>query len=235
MSVRKFFTVLMMISALIVSQTVYAEKSDWASSNYNFGKINTVLLLDVTVNPDLDYGGMIGLRGLQNTFRDRCRQVLNTHYKVITEDEALVILSVELNRNLEKLALENAIEARKIVMNNAWRIADAFIMGNIETWGNKKYTPSSNVNYAAVIEQRNYYDDRGHLNHERVLIPLPAQYLPEDTDVPAIGIIMRAYETGNETVIFERYEMRIRRPQEAQTEMFGEMCTQFAESFMSKR
>ena len=234
MLAKKFFGILFLLVTLIFSQPVHAEKTDWFAQNYDFRGIRSVILLDVTVNPELDYGGMIGLRGLQNTFRNRCRQVLYPQIQFFSEDEAMIFIGTQLNMNLEKLSLENPTEARLIVMNNAWRMADAFILGSIESWGDRSYTPSSNISYAKIVENRTYYDERGHARPDTVIVPLPAQYLPEGTDVPAIGMILRAYSTKNESIIFERYEMRIRRSDESQTELFSSMCESFSKDFLSK-
>lgn len=233
MFIKKFFGAIILSAMLILSTPVHAEQSDWVSSNFDFRQIKSVIILDATINPELDYGGMIGLRGLQNTFLKYCAQTLNPTCKVISEEEARVILSTQISVNLERLYVEEPFQARQLVMKNAWRIADAYILGIVDSWGNRSYTAPTNVDYAKVIEQRNYYDGVGNVKPDTVLIPVPANYRPEGTDVPAIGMILRAYYSKNESIVFERYEMRLRKSNESQMDLFGSMAASFSAKFAS--
>lgn len=234
MLIKKLFGALIILATLTFSQNVHAAQSDWVAQNFDFRNIKSVIILDAAVNPNLDYGGIIGLRGLQNTFRNSCRQELYTTLQVFSEDEARVVIGKEIGVNLERLFLEDPIKARQLVMENAWRMADAYILGIIDSWGNKTYTAPTNVEYAELMEKRNYHDAQGNVHPDNVLVPVPEKYLPEGTDVPAIGMILRAYAAKNETIIFERYEMRIRKTDESQTALFGNMSADFAAAFAAK-
>lgn len=234
MFVKKFFGALILAAMLIFPQVVHANQSDWFAPNFDFRSIKSVIILDATINPELDYGGMIGLRGLQNNFFKSCREQLKPFVQVFSEDEARVVIGTKIGVNIERIYVEDPTQARLLIMSNAWRMADAYILGIVDSWGNKSYTAPSNVDYAKIIESRHYYDTRGNVRPDTVLVPVNEKYLPQDTDVPAIGMIFRAYFAQKEAVVFERYEMRVRKADESQIDLFKDMSASFASAVAAK-
>ena len=234
MFARKFFVALIVLTLTTLPQLAHANQSDWAASNFNFRDIKSVIILDATINPNLDYGGMLALRTLQNTFTTRNIQQLNPVCQVFSEEQARVVLSTLTGINLEQLYNEHPYEARQIVMKNAWRMADACVLGLVESFGGKSYTESTDADYVKIVEQRTYYDNSNRPRFDTVLVPLPENYRAEGTDVPAIGMIFRVYSSKNESIILERYEMRTRQPNESQVDLFGDMSASFANLLASK-
>ena len=133
---KKIFGVMMLLAIMLVPQSVSATKDDWFDKNFYFRNVKTVIVFDVSVSPGVDYGGTIALRNMQDTFLDNSRKLKCT---VITEAQAYRTLSRQLGMNLEDIAYSNPLHARQIVMQNAYRIADAWVIGNVDTIANNFY------------------------------------------------------------------------------------------------
>ena len=211
--IKKFFGAILLL--IIFSQNVSAERIDRVDEQFNFHSINRVIILDATVNPDLDYGGMVALRGLQNTFRLTCTKMLNRDCVVYSEFAAMQILGEKLKINLLRLSIDEPLKARELLMKNAWRIADAYVFGVVDSWGGSTYRANENVEYKDVRRGKD-------------VVPVAEKYLPSATDVAAIGVVLRVYSAKDDSIVFERQEMRARRPDESQKNLFAAICTDFA-------
>ena len=211
--IKKFFGAILLL--IIFSQNVSAERIDRVDEQFDFQSIHRVIVLDATVGDNLSYGGMVGLRGLQNTFRDVCTNTLNRDCVVYSEFAAMQILGENLKINLLRLSIDDSLKAREILMKNAWRIADAYIFGEVNSWGGDTYRANENAEYRDV--------QRG-----KDVVPVAENYLPSSTDVAAIGMTLRVYSAEDGAIIFERKEIRARRSDESQKNLFAAICTDFA-------
>ena len=104
--IKKFFGAILLL--IIFSQNVSAERIDRVDEQFDFQSIHRVIVLDATVGDNLSYGGMVGLRGLQNTFRDVCTNTLNRDCIVYSEFAAMQILGENLKINLLRLSIASA-------------------------------------------------------------------------------------------------------------------------------
>lgn len=232
---KKFFGALLVLTLLVLPQKVSAESKEWVSKDFQFWQIKSIIILDATIKPELDYGGMIGLRGLQNAFWDKCSQNLSPVCKVYSETQAQQIIGEQIGVNFEKLSLEDPFKARQLVIANAYRVADAYLLGVVYSWGNSTYVAPSNVEYRAIVEHRVYYDNHGNVDHlDNPLIPTGVQNLPDGTDVAAIGMLFRVCKSKDGAIVFERQELNARPANVAQMDLFGGMTSKFASDVARK-
>ena len=159
MFVKKFFSVILLLAIMNLPQVVSAEKTDWFDQNFYFRNIRTVIVFDVTTNQRYDYGGTIALRNMQDTFVQNAQKHLKCN--VLTEAQARQMLSYQLGMDLDSLAYSNSLQARQYVMQNAYRIADAWIIGNVDTWDNNSYVVPERTVWEQRQERRTYYDRWG--------------------------------------------------------------------------
>lgn len=232
--VKKIFGALLVLTLLVLPQSVFAAREEWLADGYDFRQIKSVIILDVTVNSELDYGGMVGLRGLQNKFWESCSKQLSPTCKVFSETEAAQIIGKQIGVNFEKLSLEDSMAARKLIIENAWRVADAYVMGIVDTWGGSKYVAPTDVEYNQVIVHRLYFDEEGRPHPDNPQIPVERKYRVQDTDVAAIGMMLRICSAKNNFVLFERHELRYRKADESQIDLFSEISGTFAADVAEK-
>ena len=232
---KKFLSVLFVLTLLALPQKVSADSREWISDDFQFRQIRSIIILDATINPELDYGGMIGLRGLQNAFWDKASQNLKPVCKVYSETQAQQIIGEQIGVNFEKLSLEDPFKARQLVIANAYRVADAYLLGVVYSWGNSYYVAPSNVEYRAIVEHRVYYDNHGNVDHlDYPLIPTGVENLPDSTDVAAIGMMFRVCKSKDSSIVFERQELNARPANVAQMDLFGGMVAKFSSDVANK-
>lgn len=228
MFVKKFFGVVLLLAMLALPQTVSATKTDWFDRNFNFRAIRTVILLDVTATPGLDYGGPIALRSMQDTFMNDSRKL---RCNVITEAQARDMLSYQLGMNLNLIPLE---QARHVIIDNAYRIADAWIVGNIENLSNTYYVEPARTVWEQKQERRTYRDAWGNRQEETYYVQVPVTYPPRRVDVTSIQVSMEVHEARTGAPIFTRRDVRDREDYQAQGGMFGRISNSFFEDVGKK-
>lgn len=231
---KKIFATLLIVTALTLPQNVSAQE-DWTAANYDFRNIKSIIILDATINPYIDYGGMIGLRGLQNNFWSSCSEQLRPTCKIYSEEQAQQIIGAAIGVNFERLSLNNPMKARQLVIDNAWRVADAYILGIVETWGGSNYVAPSDVDFKQVIEHRVYYNTDGTVEQvDNPKIPAEVSYRAQSSDVAAIGMIMRLCLAKDRAIVFERFDMRERPADVSQMDLFDNMSAAFANDVAAK-
>ena len=231
---KKIFAALLIVTALILPQSVSAQE-DWFAANYDFRNIKSVIVLDATINPYIDYGGMIGLRGLQNNFWSSCSEQLRPTCTVYSEEQAQQIIGDAIGVNFERLSLDDPVKARQLVIDNAWRVADAYILGIVETWGGSNYVAPSDVDFKQVISHRVYYNTDGTVEQvDNPKIPAEVRYRAQSSDVAAIGMIMRLCLAKDRAIVFERFDMRQRPADVSQMDLFDNMSAAFANDVAAK-
>lgn len=232
--IKKIFAALLIVTALTLPQNVSAQE-DWTAANYDFRNIKSIIILDATINPYIDYGGMIGLRGLQNNFWSSCSEQLRPICKIYSEEQAQQIIGEAIGVNFERLSLDNPMKARQLVIDNAWRVADAYILGIVETWGGSNYVAPSDVDFKQVIEHRVYYNTDGTVEQvDNPKIPAEVSYRAQSSDVAAIGMIMRLCLAKDRAIVFERFDMRQRPADVSQMDLFDNMSAAFANDVAAK-
>ena len=228
---KKIFGVMMLLAIMLVPQSVSATKDDWFDKNFYFRNVRTVIVFDVSVSPGVDYGGTIALRNMQDTFLDSSRKLKCT---VITEAQAYRALSRQLGMNLEDIAYSNPLHARQIVMQNAYRIADAWVIGNVDTIANNFYVEPERTVWESKKETYYYRDRYGNRREETRYIQVPVTYPPRRVDVSTIEMTMQMYEARRGDLVFARKDARDRNDFQAQKGMFGRMCNSFFEDLGKK-
>lgn len=223
MFVKKFFGVVLLLTMLALPQTVSATKTDWFDRNFNFRAIRTVIVLDMTATPGLDYGGPGALRSMQDTFLNDSRKL---RCNIISEQQARDMLSYQLGMNLNMLTLE---QARHVIIDNAYRIADAWVLGNIENLANTYYVEPARTVWEQRRERRTYRDSWGNLAEEEYYVQVPVTYPPRRVDVTAIQVAMELHESRGGAPIFTRRDVRDREDYQAQGGMFGRISNSFFE------
>ena len=229
MFIKKFFGVILLLAIMSLSQNVSAEKTDWFDRNFYFRNIRTVIVFDLTASSGADYGGSVAMRNLQDTFIQSAQKQLRCN--VITESDARRMLGYQLGMNLDSM---NLTRAREIIIQNAYRIADAGVFGNLDSWYNNFYIEPERTVWEQREEKRTYYDRYGNRHEEKYYIQIPITYPPRRVDVSTIQMTMQVYETRNQQMIFARKDVRDRQDYQAQKGMFGRICNSFFEDFGKK-
>jgi len=228
MFIRKIFGVILLLTILTLPQNVSATKTDWFDRNYNFHGIRTVIVFDMTVSPGMDYGGSIVMRNLQDTYIQNARKL---KCNVITEMQACRTLSSQLGMNLESM---NPAQARQIVMENAYRIADAWVVANIDNIANNYYVEPARTVWESRTERRHYYDRYGNRREETYTIQVPVTYPPRRVDISTLEMTLQMYEAKRGDMIFARRDVRDREDYQAQIGMYGRITNSFFEDAGNK-
>ena len=230
--IKKFFGVLLLLAIMSLSQSAFAEKTDWFDRNFYFRNIRTVIVFDVTASRGADYGGAVDLRNMQDTFVQNARK--NLRCNVMTESDARRALGYELGMDLESLAYSNPQRARKIVEENSYRIADAGVFANVDTWENNSYVKPGYTVWESKKETYRYYDRHGNRREEVRYVQVPVTYPPRRVDVSTVQVTMQVYEARQMQMVFARKDVRDREDYQAQRGMFGRICNSFFEDFGKK-
>jgi len=188
-----------LLLAIVLPQVVSAEKTDWYDRNFYFRNLRTLIVLDMTVTPGIDPGGSIALRQM---------------------------LSYQLGMNLNAMPYE---QARHIIIQNAYRIADGWILGNVDNLANTYYIEPARTVWEQKSETRTYYDAWGNLREESYYVQVPVTYPPRRVDITSIQVTMQVYESRGGAMVFARKDVRDREDFQAQKGMFGRISNSFFE------
>ena len=232
MFLKKIFGVILLLAIMTLPQNVSAEKTDWFDRNFYFRGIRTIIVFDVTAARNADYGGSIDLRNMQDTFFQNARK--NLRCNVLSESDARRALGYQLGMDLESLAYSNPQRARKIVEENAYRIADAGVFANVDAWENNYYIEPERTVWESKKEDYTYYDHHGRRHKESRYIQVPVTYPPRRVDISTVQVSLQAYDARNNALIFARKDVRDRQDYSAQKGMFGRICNSFFEDFGKK-
>ena len=222
MLIRKIFGAILLL-AIALPQIVSAEKTDWYDRNFYFRNLRTVIILDMTVTPGIDYGGSIALRNMQDTFFSDSRKL---KCNVISEAQARQMLSYQLGMNLDGIGYE---QARHVIIQNAYRIADGWVIGNIDNLANTYYVEPARTVWEQKRETRTYYDAWGNRREETYYVQVPVTYPPRRVDVTSIQVTMQVYDARSGAMVFARKDVRDRDDFQAQKGMFGRISNSFFE------
>lgn len=232
MFIKKFFGVILLLAMMSLPQVVSAEKTDWFDRNFYFRSIRTVIVFDLTASPGIGYGDPVTMHNLQDTYFQNARK--NLRCNVITEAEARREIGYQLGMDLESLAYRDPQRARRIVEDNAYRIADAGAFANVDVWANNSYVKPGYTVWEQKKETRTYRDRHGNRQEETYYVQVPVTYPPRRVDVSTIQVTLRVYEARNKSPIFERKDVRDREDYQDQKSMFGRICKSFFEDFGKK-
>ena len=222
MFIRKIFGTLLLLAVLAVSTSVSAEKTDWYDRSYNFRNIRTVIVLDPTFMPGVYYD-TVELRNMQDKFLSDSRKL---RCNVITEAQARQMLSYQLGMNLNGIPFE---QARHVVIDNAYRIADAWVLCQIDNMANNSYVEPARTVWEQKEERRTYYDAWGNRREEKYYVQVPVTYPPRRVDVTSIQVTMTLSESRGGAAVFTRRDVRDREDYQAQGGMFGRISNSFFE------
>ena len=225
---KKFFGAIIALAIIALPLNANAEKTDWSDRNFNFRIIRTVIVLDATMSPGLDYGGMVDLRNLQETFINNSRKL---KCRVITEAEARQALSYQLGMNLNRMSYE---QARHVIIENADQIADAWILANVDTWVNNTYMTPERTVWEERRETHYYRDRWGNRQEEVRYVQVPVHYPPRRVDVSTIQMTLQVYDARGGRLVFARKDVRDREDYQAQKGMFGRITNSFFEDVGKK-
>ena len=231
MLIKKFFGVMLLLTILILPQAVSAEKTDWYDRNYNFHNIRSIIVFDATFSKNLDYDYSIELLNLQDSFMQDSRKLKCT---IITEAQARRDIGYRIGMDLDSLAYSNPAEARQIIMQNAYTIADAWIIGNVDNMENTYYIQPARTVWETRRETRTHRDSYGHRREETRYIQVPVTYPPRRVDVTSIQMTLEVHEARNGYLIFARKDVRDREDYQAQKGMLGRIANSFFEDVGKK-
>lgn len=223
MFIKKIFGVILLLTILTLPQSVSATKTDWFDRNYNFRGIRTVIVFDMTVSPGLNYGGSVVLRNIQDTFVQNARKRLKC--EIITEAQARQRLGLDYS---------NPEYARRVIMDNAYKIADAWVIANVDNLANTYYVEPARTVWESRTERRHYYDRYGNRREEVYTIQVPVTYPPRRVDISTIEMTLQAYEARRGEMIFARRDVRDREDYQAQAGMYGRITNSFFEDLGDK-
>ena len=229
---KKIFGAILLLAIMILPQIGSAEKTDWFDRNFYFRNIRTIIIFDVTTSYGANYDGSVELRNMQDTFVQNARK--NLKCNVMTESEARRALSSQLGMDLESMAYSNPQRARKIVEDNAYRIADAGAFANVDTWENNSYVKPGYTVWEQKQEKYSYRDRHGNRREEIRYVQVPVTYPPQRVDVSTIQVTLQVYEARNNQMVFARKDVRDKESYQAQKGMFGRICNSFFEDFGKK-
>ena len=231
MLIKKFFGVILLLAMLTLPQNVSAEKTDWFDRNFNFRNLRTIIVFDVTANPGVNYGGSVVYRNMQDTLYQNAKKL---KCNVITESQAYRTLGYQLGMNLESIAYSNPLQARQIVMQNAYQIADAWILSNVDRLANDYYIEPERTVWEQKKETRRYYDRHGNRREETYYIQVPVTYPPRRVDISTLEMTLQVYEARRGDMIFARRDVRDRQDYQAQAGMYGRITNSFFEDVGKK-
>ena len=231
MIIKKFFGMMLLLAILALPQTGFAEKTDYTDRNYYFRNIRTVIVLDATVSPGVDVGGNIAVLNIQDKFRQDARKL---PCNVITESQARQMIGGQVRMNLEALAISNPVQARQIVQQYAYTIADAWIFANVDAWGNTTYVEPERTVWETRRETRRYYDRWGRRHEESYNVQVPVTYPPRRVDVSTVQVTLQTYDARTGAMVFARKDVRDREDYSAQSGMFGRISNSFYEDLAKK-
>lgn len=223
---KKVFSVILLLAMMSLPQIVSAEKTDWFDRNFNFRNIRSVIVFDVTPSQNFGRVDTILLRNLQDVYIQNAQK--NLRCNIITEAQAQRML------NVESLAYSNPMQARHVIMQNAYQIADAWVVANVDTWDDNSYVKPGYTVWEQRRETRTYYDHYGNRREETYYIQVPVTYPPRRVDVSTIQMTLQVYEARRGEMIFARKDVRDREDYQAQKGMFGRICNSFFEDFGNK-
>lgn len=228
---KKIFSVILLLTMMTLPQIVSAEKTDWFDRNFYFRNIRTVIVLDVT--PDRSFGRVdpILVRNLQDTFIQNAQK--NLRCEVLTEREAMRQLSRR-GIDVESLAYSNPAQARHVLMQNAYQIADAWVVANVDDWKDNSYVIPERTVWESKKETYTYRDRWGNRREETRYIQVPVTYPPRRVDVSTIQMTLQVYESRHGDMVFARKDVRDREDYQAQKGMFGRICNSFFEDLNKK-
>lgn len=141
------------------------------------------------------------------------------------------MLSYQLGMNLNAMSFE---QARHIIIQNAARIADGWILGNIDNIANNTYVKPAHTEWETKREKRTVYDAWGNRHEETYEIQVPVTYPPQRVDVSTIEMTLQVYEARSGAVVFTRRDVRDREDYLAQKGMFGRITNSFFEDVGKK-
>ena len=223
MLIRKIFGAMLLLAVLAVSTSVSAEKTDWYDRNYSFRSIRTVIILDPTFVPGISYD-LAELRSMQDKFLSDAGRQLRCN--VINEAQARQMLSYQLGMNLNGIPFE---QARHVIIDNAYRIADAWVLCQIDNMANTSYVEPARTVWEQKEERRTYYDAWGNRREESYYVQVPVTYPPRRVDVTSIQATLQLYDSRSGAVVFTRRDVRDREDFQAQGGMFGRISNSFFE------
>ena len=232
MVIKKILGALLLLTVLALPQSVFAEKTDWTDRNFSFRSIRTVIVLDATVSPGVDVGGQIGVLNIQDRFRQDAGKL---PCRLISEAQARQIIGQQLRMNLDSLSITNPMQARQIVMQNAYNIgADAWVFCNVDAWGNQTYIEPERTVWENRRQTRTYYDQWGRRHEESYTTQVPVTYPPRRIDISTVQVTLQAYDSRTGAMIFARKDVRDREDYSAQVGMFGRISNSFFEDLAKK-
>ena len=230
MFIKKIFSVLLLLTVLILPQTVFAEKTDWFDRSFGFRNIHRVIVFDLTANRGTDYGGNIAWRNMQDIFAQSTSKM---RCQVVTEAQARREIGYRTGIDLESLNFSNPMEARRVIMENAYTIADAWVISNLDTWGTTSYVIPEHTEWESKRETRTYYDRHGKRREEVYYVQVPVTYPPRRVEVLTVQVTFQAFEARRGDMIFARKDVRDREDYSSMG-MYTRICESFFEDFGKK-
>ena len=231
MFIKKFFGAMILLAIMALPQTVNATKTDWFDKNFNFRNIKSVIIFDTTFARGSENVGSIEQRNLQDTCLEKARKL---KCNIITEEQARRTIGYQLGMDLDLMARSNPLQVQQLIMQNASRIADAWVTVNVDNMENTYYVEPAHTVWESRRETRTYRDSWGNRHEETYYIQVPVTYPPRRVDVTSIQMTLQLFEARRGDMIFARKDVRDREDYQAQKGMFGRITNSFFEDVGNK-
>ena len=212
-SLRKIFGAVLLLTFLILPQIVSAEKTDWKDSNYNFGRVRTVVLLNINSEADLRRVSNAVQMKVEGDYLNSSRKL---KCQVLTEDQARRMLGIT-----------NASQDR--LKSSLSDIADMWIECDIRVWKDSYYIVPARTVWEEKKRTRKIRNRWGYWEEESYYESVPVTYPPYRVDTSDIIADFEAHDARTGRVVFTREDNRSRNDAQAQKDMFGRMCNSFFE------
>lgn len=216
---KKFFGAILLMAVMILPQIASAEKNDWTDPRYNFRRVQTVVVLNLTESAGMyDVSRVVQMK-MESDYLDKSRKL---RCRVLTEDQARRMLGLSPYASHQELC------------NRLSEIADLWIESDINTWiSSSRIVPARTV-WEDQKRTRRVRDRWGYWYEETYYEKVPVTYPPYRIDTSTIVSVFGVHDTHTGELVFIREDNRSRDDFEAQKDMFGRMANSFFEDFAKK-
>jgi len=225
--IKKIFGAVIVLALIALPHTADAEKTDWFDRGFNFHNIRSVILFDATGN----YGGSIEQRNMQDTYVENARKL---KCNIITEAQARRTIGYQLGMDLDLLARSNPLHVQQLIMQNANRIADAWVTANVDNLDHSYYIEPARTVWESRRQTRTWRDRHGNRQEETYYVQVPVTYPPRRVDNTSIQMTLQMFEARSGSMIFARKDVRDRQDYQAEKGMFGRITNSFFEDVGKK-
>ena len=227
---RMLAAVLLGVWLLLLCGTVSAEKTDWSDKSYDFSRVRRALVYDMDFSaaaPD----SQVKERKYQSDFLDYTKKM---KCEVVTYDQALRRISLELGVDLDALMKTDPDRADALFRENLSRVADVWIDSRTLLWKNDYYIVPERTVWEERRMSRRVRGRDGHWFDEYYYITVPVTYPAHRVDVSSIKVSFEVYDAKTGRAVLGREDSRDREGYDEHDGMYERICKSFFGDFGNK-